>query len=78
MPLEIQSPQDLIWIRDTFLDHPGLYPKVIVHGHTPVPEAEVKANRVNVDTLAWQSGILSALAVNGAEKRILTVEGRAF
>ena len=78
MPLEIQSPQDLIWIRDTFLDHPGLYPKVIVHGHTPVPEAEVMANRVNVDTLAWQSGILSALAVNGAEKRILTVEGRAF
>ncbi|MDX8483432.1 metallophosphoesterase [Mesorhizobium sp. VK24D] len=78
VPLGSQSPQDLIWIRDTFLDHPGLYPKVIVHGHTPVPEAEVMANRVNVDTLAWQSGILSALAVNGAEKRILTVEGKAF
>lgn len=78
VPLESQSPQDLIWIRDTFLDHPGLYPKVIVHGHTPVPEAEVMANRVNVDTLAWQSGLLSAFAVNGVEKRILTVEGKAF
>ncbi|AZO09615.1 MULTISPECIES: metallophosphoesterase [unclassified Mesorhizobium] len=78
VPLESQSSDDLIWIRDAFHDHPGLFPKVIVHGHTPVPEAEVMANRVNVDTLAWQSGRLSALAIDGAEKRILTVEGKAF
>ncbi|TIV69705.1 MAG: serine/threonine protein phosphatase [Mesorhizobium sp.] len=78
IPLETQSPLDLIWIRDAFHDHPGLYPKVIVHGHTPVPEAEVMANRVNVDTLAWQAGTLSALAVNGGDKRILTVQGNAL
>ena len=78
VPLESQSKQDLIWIRDVFHDYPGLYPKVIVHGHTPVPEAEVAANRVNVDTLAWQSGMLSALAINGGDKRILTVQGKAF
>ena len=78
VPLESQSPQDLVWIRDVFHKHPGLYPKVIVHGHTPVPEAEVMPNRVNVDTLAWQSGMLSALAVDGADKRILTVQGKAF
>lgn len=76
--LESQNLQDLIWIRDDFLDHPGLYPQVIVHGHTPVPKAEVMANRVNVDTLAWQSGTLSALAVNGGDKRILTVQGKAY
>ncbi|MER9732360.1 metallophosphoesterase family protein [Mesorhizobium sp. M0217] len=78
VPLESQSPQDLVWIRDVFHNHPRLYPKVIVHGHTPVPEAEVMPNRVNVDTLAWQSGMLSALAVDGADKRILTVQGKAF
>ncbi|RUW71628.1 MULTISPECIES: metallophosphoesterase [unclassified Mesorhizobium] len=78
VPLESQSPQDLIWIRDAFHDHPGLYPKVIVHGHTPVPEAEIMANRVNVDTLAWHSGTLSALVVDGADKRILTVEAQRF
>ncbi|MER8676953.1 MULTISPECIES: metallophosphoesterase family protein [unclassified Mesorhizobium] len=78
VPLESQSPQDLVWIRDVFHNHPGLYPKVIVHGHTPVPQAEVMPNRVNVDTLAWQSGMLSALAVDGADKRILTVQGKAF
>ncbi|ESW70236.1 metallophosphatase [Mesorhizobium sp. LSJC268A00] len=78
VPLASQSPQDLVWIRDVFHNHPGLYPKVIVHGHTPVPQAEVMPNRVNVDTLAWQSGMLSALAVDGADKRILTVQGKAF
>jgi len=78
VPLESQNPQDLIWIRDIFHNHPGLYPKIVVHGHTPVPEAEVTANRVNVDTLAWQSGNLTALVVDGADKRILTVEGKAF
>ena len=78
IPLEQQNPQDLIWIRDIFHNHPGLYPKIVVHGHTPVPEAEVKANRVNVDTLAWQSGNLTALVVDGADKRIQTVEGKAF
>lgn len=69
--LDKQSPQDLIWIRDIFHDYTGLFPKIVVHGHTPVPEAEVMANRVNVDTLAWQSGMLTALVVDGADKRIL-------
>ena len=73
--LEQQSPRDLIWIRDVFHNHAGLYPKIVVHGHTPVPEAEVMANRVNVDTMAWQSGKLTALAIDGANKRILTVKG---
>ena len=78
VPLDRQNQQDLIWIRDAFHDHPGLFPKVIVHGHTPVPEVEVWANRVNVDTLAWKSGTLGALAVNGGDKRILTVQGKAL
>ncbi|TGQ66086.1 serine/threonine protein phosphatase [Mesorhizobium sp. M00.F.Ca.ET.186.01.1.1] len=75
--LERQNPQDLIWIREAFHNHPGLYPKIIVHGHTPVPEAEVMANRVNVDTLAWQSGMLSALVVDGRDKRILEMAIKA-
>jgi serine/threonine protein phosphatase 1 len=43
-----------------------------------VPEAEVMANRVNVDTLAWHSGMLSTLAIDGADKQILTVQGKAL
>ena len=71
--LERQDRQDLIWIRDAFHQHRGLYPKVIVHGHTPHALPEVLPNRVNVDTLAYESGRLTALVVDGAAKTILSV-----
>lgn len=76
--LERQRPEDLIWIRGEFLNHPGLHEKVVVHGHTPAPEAEVMANRVNVDTGAFKSGRLTALAVDGAGKRLLTFGDGSF
>jgi serine/threonine protein phosphatase 1 len=73
VPLNRQTRRDLIWIRDDFVTWPGLHPKVIVHGHTPQPEPEIRPNRVNVDTRAYASGRLTALAVDGADKRILQV-----
>lgn len=73
VPLELQSQRDLVWIREEFLNHAGLHPKVIVHGHTPGWEVEVLPNRVNLDTRAYASGRLSALVIDGAIKRILEV-----
>lgn len=70
--LDAQSPHDLIWIRREFLDHEGLYDKVVVHGHTPGAAAEVKPNRVNLDTKAFETGRLTALVIDGREKRFLT------
>jgi serine/threonine protein phosphatase 1 len=75
--LEDQEPRDLIWIRERFLNYPQLHPKIIVHGHTPSAEPEVLANRVNVDTGAFRSGVLSALVVEGADKHIIKVAGWA-
>ena len=71
---DAQDPFDLIWIRGEFHHHRELHPKVVVHGHTPVPEPEVLANRVNVDTGAFASGRLTALVIDGAEKSLLAVE----
>jgi serine/threonine protein phosphatase 1 len=73
VPLVRQNRHDLTWIRDEFLGHAGLHPKVVVHGHTPQPEPEILPNRVNVDTRAYASGRLTALVVDGADKHILTV-----
>ena len=73
VPLSRQTPHDLIWIRDEFLGHAGLHPKVIVHGHTPQAEPEILPNRIDVDTLAWKSGRLTALVVDGAQKHVLQV-----
>jgi len=73
--LDRQDPEDLIWIRAPFLSHAGLHPKVIVHGHTPQDEAQLMANRVGLDTLAYASGRLTALAVDGGLKRLLETAG---
>ncbi|MBL8580152.1 MAG: serine/threonine protein phosphatase [Mesorhizobium sp.] len=72
--LEAQDHLDLIWIRGEFHRHEGLYQKVIVHGHTPVAQAQILPNRVNVDTGAYATGRLTALAIDGAQKRLLTAE----
>lgn len=70
--LEAQDPDDLIWIRDAFLASSALFSKVIVHGHTPKRAPEIRPNRINVDTMAFDSGTLTALVIEGAEKRFLT------
>jgi serine/threonine protein phosphatase 1 len=31
----------------------------------------VQPNRVNLDTYAWKSGLLSAIAIDGVEKRFI-------
>lgn len=70
-PLERQDPQDLMWIRDDFLDYPDSFGKVIVHGHTPRPKVENLANRINLDTGAFRTGVLSAVALEGAHRRFI-------
>lgn len=71
VPLDAQLEHDLIWIREPFLDFEGDLGKVVVHGHTPVPEPDIRANRIDIDTLAWRSGTLTALVLEGAERRFL-------
>lgn len=73
-----QSHDDLAWIREDFLSHGRAFEKVVVHGHTPVEAVEPKPNRVNVDTGAYFSGCLSAVALEGTELRILSVEGDGY
>ena len=77
VPLALQNPEDLIWIREKFLNSPLLHEKVVVHGHTPSQTPEIMPNRVNVDTAAFSTGVLTALSIDGTRKRILQIgEGR--
>ena len=69
-----QNPDDLLWIRKPFLEHERLHHKVIVHGHTPRREAEVRPNRINIDTGACLTGKLTAIMLEGGSKRLLSVE----
>lgn len=49
VPLEDQTEDDLLWIRQPFLDHARPHPWLVVHGHTPVDYPRHYGNRVNLD-----------------------------
>jgi serine/threonine protein phosphatase 1 len=69
--LSHQVPEDLMWIRDAFLDHPGPHGKLVVHGHTVTFEPEVLPHRAGIDTGAWRTGTLTALGLEGDKRWIL-------
>lgn len=71
IPLDAQDPEELIWIRTAFLKWIEPFEKVIVHGHTPQSAIDIQPNRVNLDTYAWKSGQLSAIVIDGTEKRFI-------
>jgi serine/threonine protein phosphatase 1 len=66
VPLDDQDPNDLIWIRDEFLDCTRNHERFVVHGHTPVPHPDIRSNRINIDTAAWRTGTLTCIAIEGS------------
>lgn len=73
VPLEEQQSSDLRWIREEFLRMPRpLVPgMVIVHGHTICEDVIEQPGRIGLDTGAYRSGVLSAMAFEGDERWIL-------
>jgi serine/threonine protein phosphatase 1 len=72
-PLADQSEDDLLWARNGFLRHEQSFGKIVVHGHTPVARPEVRANRINIDTGAFATSILTCLVLEGEGRRFLSV-----
>ncbi len=69
--LSEQEEKDMLWIRKEFLDSKIDFGKVIVHGHTPVPQPVVLFNRINIDTGAFMSDRLTCLVLEGDGQRFL-------
>jgi serine/threonine protein phosphatase 1 len=69
--IELQEAHDMMWIRGEFLNAEHSHGKYIVHGHTPVPHPDIRSNRVNIDTGAWRSGVLTCIAIEGDAIMIL-------
>lgn len=70
-PLEAQSEQDLLWIREPFLsggDWP--HPVTVVHGHTPEGPTALP-HRIGVDSGVFASGSLSAVELRGNRLRFI-------
>jgi serine/threonine protein phosphatase 1 len=72
IPLEDQSDEDLIWIREPFLTQGPLLPCLVVHGHTPGPIPVFGNRRIGIDTAAAMGGSLTVLKITADERTILT------
>jgi serine/threonine protein phosphatase 1 len=59
LPIEQQSPVDLVWIREPFLSWTGDFGAVVVHGHSPMGGPVVRSNRIGIDTGAVLGGPLT-------------------
>jgi serine/threonine protein phosphatase 1 len=70
-PLRDQDPHDLVWIREPFLNSAADFGRIVVHGHTPVVEPDIRENRINIDTGAVFTGHLTCLVLEGTTRRLL-------
>ena len=66
--LDEQTQADMRWIREPFLLDDSDHGVVVVHGHTISAEVEQHPNRIGIDTGAYRTGILTALAIEGTDR----------
>lgn len=71
-PLDRQTPTDLLWIRDAFLEAEDDFGKIVVHGHSVSESPEVRDNRIGIDTGACYTNALSCLVLQGNRHRFLS------
>ena len=70
--LDEQDPLDLMWIREDFLSSSNKFEKIVVHGHSGKKSPDIRANRIGIDTLAYKTGTLTALVLEGTKRRFIT------
>src|SRR2546423_278749 len=66
--IDKQLQSDLRWIREPFLHDDTDHGCVVVHGHTICPVVEEHPNRIGIDTGAYRTGVLTALALEGSQR----------
>jgi len=71
VPIEFQTPEDMMWIRNEFLSSDADFGKIAVHGHTITDRPEIRPNRIGIDTGAFATGTLTCLVLEGSERRFL-------
>ena len=74
VPLDAQDEQDLLWIRNIFLNSDKDFGKVIVHGHTPDKNVEFKPNQIGIDTGAFMTNVLTCLVLDGESQTLIQTD----
>ncbi|MBB2817948.1 UNVERIFIED_ORG: serine/threonine protein phosphatase 1 [Rhizobium esperanzae] len=74
VPIDPQTAETLAWIREPWLSSQGPYEDglAIIHGHTPIADVVLSnQHRINLDTGACETGVLSALLIHGGRMKLL-------
>jgi serine/threonine protein phosphatase 1 len=71
IPIDRQAPEDMLWIRDEFLNSRADFGKVVVHGHSIAASPVVRRNRIGIDTGAFATGVLTCLVLEGKDRMFL-------
>lgn len=78
VPLEQNSPEQLMWMREPFLSDPRDHGRLVVHGHTPVDWPEHHGNRVALDGGAGWGRALHVAVFEGRDCWLLSTGDRSF
>jgi serine/threonine protein phosphatase 1 len=73
VPLDRQERHDMLWIREPFLSWKHSHDVIVVHGHTPRHEPDIRSNRIGIDTGAVMGGVLTCLVLE--ENRLGFIRG---
>ncbi|EKE43995.1 serine/threonine protein phosphatase family protein [Oceaniovalibus guishaninsula JLT2003] len=76
IPIERQDPDDLLWIRQGWLEDTRDHGPLVVHGHTALDHPRHYGNRVNLDGGAGYGNPLVPVVFEGRESWTLTPRGR--
>ncbi|RDC59251.1 Protein-serine/threonine phosphatase [Alteripontixanthobacter maritimus] len=71
-----QRRQDMLWIREPFLRYAAPHDHMVVHGHTIFEDVDEQPNRIGIDTGAFRFGRLTALVLEGTERRYIQAAQR--
>ena len=71
VPLDHQISEDVLWIRDEFLQSSLDFGKIVVHGHSISETPTLRPNRIGIDTGAFASGRLTCLVLEKAQREFL-------
>lgn len=72
--LENQNQNELYWIRGPFLHSDANHGYLVIHGHTVTTSQgtgtlpDVRPNRINLDTKAYSTGVLTAVCLDEAHE----------
>ena len=64
-PVDQQTEESILWVRDIFLDSQRNFGKLVVHGHTVALHGpELRHNRLNLDTGAVYGNTLTGAIID--------------